>query len=256
MHLINFVDHQQPYINNMHSPLFWPLFLRNFSWGVTPRRWEIGGRSFEVTDPFIFDNSSSAVLHWLLFPVKYRFAKNRYQINSWSYVALRTIELELDSRDEDEISIIVFKNICICKKRKLRHCSRLEIGRKAIEICTFPNRVLVSLLVPSGWFLNPLFDSWISVSQHRDWSSHICVCAALNNAVYIHGMTRSVGPNFDWLCKCAPEYWHALLHFCWHSDGMHYRPIGFLSKHSRTNAPWVLNTNICAYQELHNMHNF
>jgi hypothetical protein len=51
-------------------------------------------------------------------------------------------------------------------------------------------------------------------------------------------MTRSVGPKFDWLCKCAPEYWHALLHFCCHSDAVHYRPIGFLSNHSRTNAPW------------------
>jgi hypothetical protein len=58
--------------------------------------------------------------------------------------------LELDSTDEDEVSIIVFKNICVCNKRKLRHCSRLEIGRKAIEIYSFPNRILVSVVVPSG----------------------------------------------------------------------------------------------------------
>jgi hypothetical protein len=44
----------------------------------------------------------------------------------------------------------VFKKIFICKKRKLRHCPRLEIGRKAIETCSFPNRILISVLIPSG----------------------------------------------------------------------------------------------------------
>lgn len=137
-----------------------------------------------------------------------------------------------------KLASLCLKTFAFANNRTLRHCPRLEIGRKAIETCSFSNRVLVSVLIPSGWFSNPLFDSWISVSQQQGWSPHISVCTSLNNAVYIHRMTRSVGPNFDWLCKCAPEYWHALLHFCCHSDGMHYRPIGFLAKHSWTNAPW------------------